>query len=110
MAEESATPDLVELTRRAFNAATSGDLDAMMSVYAPDAVLKLTGMGTSFEGLAAIRTFWEDWFGAHEEIGGEAEEILDLGNGVTFAWATRNAVLLGAAVASKCAREASACG
>ena len=85
MPEESTTPDLVEGVRQLIEAANRRDFDAMMSGYAPDAVLKLTGMGTSFDGLAAIRAFWEDWFEAYEEIGGETEEILDLGNGVTFA-------------------------
>jgi len=32
-------PDPVELTRRAFVAVNQGDLDAVMSFFAPDAVL-----------------------------------------------------------------------
>jgi ketosteroid isomerase-like protein len=85
MPEESTTPDLVELTRRLVEAGSRRDYDAFMSLYGPDAVLKLTGLGTSFEGLVAIRGFWEDWSGAYEEVAVETEEILDLGNGVTFA-------------------------
>jgi ketosteroid isomerase-like protein len=85
MPEESTTPDLVELTRRLVEAGSRRHYDAFMSLYGPDAVLKLTGLGTSFEGLAAIRGFWEDWSGAYEEVAVETEEILDLGNGVTFA-------------------------
>jgi ketosteroid isomerase-like protein len=84
MPEESTAPDLVELTRRFFEAASHRDFDAMTGIYAPDAVLKLTRMGSSFEGLAAIRAFWEDWSGAYEEIAVETEELLDLGNGVAF--------------------------
>jgi hypothetical protein len=42
------------------------------------------GMG-EFKGLAAIRGFLEDWFGFYEEMRWEAEEIRDLGNGVTLA-------------------------
>ncbi len=38
-----------------------------------------------FEGLPAIRGFLEDWWGAYEEFEAKAEEVLDLGNGVTFA-------------------------
>jgi ketosteroid isomerase-like protein len=41
------------------------------------------GMGV-FEGLAAIRSFYADWMGAYEDYRIEAEEIYDLGNGVTF--------------------------
>jgi hypothetical protein len=33
MSEESATPDLVELTRRSFEAGNRRDLDAAMSFY-----------------------------------------------------------------------------
>jgi len=42
------------------------------------------GMG-EFEGLAAIRGFLEDWLGSYEEMQWEAEEIRDLGNGITLA-------------------------
>ena len=64
MSEESTTPDLV---------------------FAPDAVFDMSqvGMGT-FEGLAAVREFLEDWWGAYDEFEAEAE-VLDLGNRVTFA-------------------------
>jgi ketosteroid isomerase-like protein len=67
--EESTTPDLVEFSRRSSEAVNSGDLDAMVSVFAPDAVWGLSpvGMGT-FAGRAAIRGFAEDWLGAHEEL------------------------------------------
>jgi ketosteroid isomerase-like protein len=37
-----------------------------------------------YEGQAAIRRFFADWWESYEEAGVEAEEILDLGNGVTF--------------------------
>ena len=72
--------------RGAVAAANRRDFDAVLSFYAPDAVWDMSpiGMGT-FEGLAAIRGFFEDWLGAYEEYAMEAEEIVDLGNGVTFA-------------------------
>ena len=85
MSEESTTPDLVELTRETSAAADRRDIDVLMSIYAPDAVLEAMGMGTSFEGLAAIRGFHEDFTNAYEEYGIEPEAILDLGNGVVFA-------------------------
>jgi ketosteroid isomerase-like protein len=65
----------------AFN---GGDFDAVMSFYAPDAVVDSMGMLTSFEGVAAIRGFFEDMQRPYEEWEVEAEEILDLGNGVVF--------------------------
>jgi ketosteroid isomerase-like protein len=61
MPEESTTPDLVELTRQAFDAANRGELDAMMSFLAPHAVFEATALGVSFEGVAAVRGVIEDW-------------------------------------------------
>jgi ketosteroid isomerase-like protein len=85
MPEESTTPDLVELQKRFTDAIGRGDLDAIMAFYAPDAVydMSLIGMGV-FEGRAAARGFIEDWWGSYEEHEFEAEETLDLGNGVGF--------------------------
>ena len=78
-------PNLVELTRRAIAVTNQGDFDALVRLYAPDAVLKLREIGTSFEGVAAIRGQFEDWIGSFEEFAVEPEEILDLSNGVVFA-------------------------
>jgi ketosteroid isomerase-like protein len=84
MSEESTTPDLVELTRRSFEPASRRDFDAMPSFFAPDAVWEAASLGTTFQGVAAIRGFLEDWLGAYDEYEIEPEEILDLGNGVVF--------------------------
>jgi ketosteroid isomerase-like protein len=84
VSEESPTPDLVELTRRIFEAFCGDDVDAVLSLYAPDAVLEPVAIGTSLEGEAAIRRFYEDWFGAYEEFDVQLVEVLDLGNGVVF--------------------------
>jgi hypothetical protein len=53
--------------------------------HAPDAVddMSPVGMGV-FEGQAAARGFMEDWWTSYEESEFEAEETLDLGNGVGF--------------------------
>ena len=85
MSDESTTPDLVERWQRAAEAAARRDFDAVMSVYAPDAVwdASLAGVG-SFEGPTAIRSFLEDWIGAYEEYEYEQEEGHDLGSGVVF--------------------------
>ena len=83
MAEEcTTTADLV--ARELLEAVNRRDFDEFTTLIAPDAVLESMGMGTSFEGVAAIRGFFEDWTGAYEEYGVEREEILDLGNGVAF--------------------------
>ena len=85
MPEESTTPDLVERQKRLTEAGNRRDLDAMMAFYAPDGVYDMSpvGMGV-FEGQAAARGFIEDWWASYEEHEFEAEEILDLGNGVGF--------------------------
>jgi ketosteroid isomerase-like protein len=85
MAEESTTPDLVELQKRLTAAANRGDVDAIVAFYAPDAVYDMSrvGMGV-FEGPAAARGFIEDWWNSYEQIEWEVEEILALGNGVGF--------------------------
>jgi ketosteroid isomerase-like protein len=95
MAEESTTPDLVELTRRFREAGNRRHLDAMLGFFAPDAVLEnAEGLGT-FEGKAAIRRFWQDWFASFEELEVEPEERLDLGNGVVFSVVIQKAHLVG---------------
>ncbi len=84
MAEESTTPDLVKLMGEAVEAFNRGDVDALMSFFAADAVFESPVLGTSFEGAAAIRGFAEDWLGAFEEWAVELEEIVDMGNGIVF--------------------------
>jgi ketosteroid isomerase-like protein len=83
--QESTTADLVELQKRLTDAADRRDLDALMGFYAPDGVYDISpiGMGV-FEGQAAARGFIEDWWASYEEHEFEAEETLDLGNGVGF--------------------------
>jgi ketosteroid isomerase-like protein len=86
MSEKSTTPDLVELTRRANEAANRRDFGASVSVFAGDAVWDLSriGLGT-YVGVAAIRGFFEDWVGAYEEYEVRDEELVELGGKVTFA-------------------------
>ena len=64
MAEESTTPDLVERVRRMFEATSRRDFDPMVSFFAPDAVWEAVSLGTTFEGVEAIRGFRDDWLGA----------------------------------------------
>jgi uncharacterized protein (TIGR02246 family) len=90
MPEESTTPDLVELVRRAFEAANCRDLDAVANSFAEDATFDGRALGDRFEGRAAIRSFLEDWFGTYEELEIGLEEVRDLRNGVMFAVVVQN--------------------
>ena len=85
MPEESTTPDLPALVRRAIEAANRRDLDAAAGAFAEDATFEGRALGDRFEGRAAIRGFIEEWFAAYEELEFELEEVRDLGNGVVFA-------------------------
>ncbi len=92
MPQESTTPDLVELVRRQFAAVNRGDLDALMSLFAPDVVVDLSQRDLpSFDGVSALRGFLEDWIGSYEELRWEPEKVLNLGNGVVFAVVHQNA-------------------
>ena len=96
MAEESTTPDLVRLVRQSYEAVSRGDLDAMMSLFAPDAVYDLSEAGLGiFEGEEAIRRFFEDWHRSWEDYRFEEEEILDLGHGVGLSVLRESARLVG---------------
>jgi ketosteroid isomerase-like protein len=65
---------------------SQGDFDAQMSVYASDAVLDMSARGLGvFQGLRAIRGFWEDYYRSFEDLNFELEGARDLGGGVIFA-------------------------
>jgi hypothetical protein len=110
MPDESTTPDLVELQKR-LTAATNRGVDAIVAFYAPDAVYDMSpvGMGV-FEGQAAARGFIEDWWTSYAESEFEAEETLDLGNGVGFRVLVQKGRPVGSSGEVSCATEPSACG
>jgi ketosteroid isomerase-like protein len=82
----------VELTRRSFAAAGSGDYDLMLTFYGPDSTFDMSDWGLGVHsGEASIRTFFEAWIGAFEEFDMTLEEIRDLGGGVVFAIARQSA-------------------
>jgi len=96
MSEESTTLDLVDSFRRSVEAFNRRDLDMTASIYAPDVVWDGTEMGIGrFDGAAAFRAFLEDWLAAYDEVKVDAEEVLDLGNGVAFAILHQKARLIG---------------
>ena len=86
MAEESTTPDPMELVSSTVEAANRPDVDGLMAFYAPDALFDGTRtVGGPWRGRAAIRGLVEDWRDAYEELERAAEEPVDLGSGVVFA-------------------------
>ena len=84
MSEDATTSDLVERVKRLVDANSRRDFDAIMSLYASNAVASGIGTGV-YEGHEAIRAAYEDWMGIYEDFDTEAEQIRDLGNGVVFA-------------------------
>ena len=84
MSEESRTPDVVELVRRAIDASHRGDYDAIMRLFAPDVVWdSLDGLGT-FEGATAVRGFLEEVTGMFEDFTIKVESVVDLGSGIVY--------------------------
>jgi ketosteroid isomerase-like protein len=62
MPKESTTPDLVELTRRAYELSSDGDFDALLALFDSDAVWDMSRVGLGvYQGREAIRRFFEDW-------------------------------------------------
>jgi ketosteroid isomerase-like protein len=85
MSEESTTPDLEELARRAVDTFTRRDIKTGMAYYAEGAVWDLSPQGLGvFEGRDAIRGLFEDWWAAFEDFEQEVEEFKDLGGGAAF--------------------------
>ena len=90
MSEESTTPDLDESVRRIIEALNRRDLDAALSLYAPDVVLELAPLGLGvlvgdrLIGHEALRKFWEDLTGSFQHFEYASEDFHDLGSGVTF--------------------------
>jgi ketosteroid isomerase-like protein len=86
MSEQSTTPDLAELNRRAIESGARGDWDAAMGSYGPDSVWDTSPVGMGiYRGVEAIRSNMEEWYGLHEEAEVQIEENVDLGNGVVLA-------------------------
>jgi len=85
MSPDPATANLVERARQTIEALGRRDFDAVLRVFASDAVYDASSSGVgTFEGAAAIRGFAEDWLASYQEYEGRLEENEDLGSGVTF--------------------------
>ena len=82
MAEESATPDLVEGVRVILEAADRADFDTILQFYRQDAVWVIADGNLTFEGVDAIRSLFEDWYGSYEDFRVDPPEVVDFGGGV----------------------------
>ena len=110
MPEESTTPDPAELTRRAFEAVNQRDIDAVMSFFAPHAVLDGRAVGGVYEGRAAIRGFLDDWFGFFAELRMEVAEFVVLDDGVVLAVEAKRVVRSASMVKSISGRDGPSAG
>jgi ketosteroid isomerase-like protein len=83
MPEESTTPDLVELNRRAIEAVSRRDFDEAMARYGPESVWDTSALGLgTYRGVDVIRRTLEEWTAIYEDFEVEIEENLNLGTGV----------------------------
>src|SRR5271165_96388 len=85
MSQESTTPDPVEITRQGWEAASRGEFGSFRDHLATHAVVDTAGYGMgTFEGREPALGFMTDWIGSFDDLTMEAEEIVDLGNGVVL--------------------------
>jgi ketosteroid isomerase-like protein len=71
----------VEIIRALFEGYRRGDYDAALESLAPDVHYE-TGQETPANGRDAVRTMWERWESAWEEIDTVPEEFIDAGDRV----------------------------
>lgn len=75
-----------------FNEAFRGrDVDAVMAAMTDDCVFESTAPpdGYRYEGRAAVRAFWEEFFSSSPEAKFETEEIFSAGDRVVVRWVYR---------------------
>lgn len=86
MPDESPNPGLVEFIHELVESTNRRDVHALVSRYAPDAVLDISHweMGI-YEGPAAIRRVFTHWMDVYEDVEIGADEVLALGSGVVLA-------------------------
>jgi ketosteroid isomerase-like protein len=85
MSEVSANPRLIELIDRWVDAWNRRDVDALMTLLAPDGAWDAVAVGyEQLRGHPAIRASIEEWLRPYEEFKLELEGLLDLGNGVAL--------------------------
>jgi ketosteroid isomerase-like protein len=77
--------NLAERVGALLRAADRADFDAILAVYAPDAVWVVVDADLRFEGVDAIRGLWQEWYGGYEDFRVQPREITDYGAGIVLA-------------------------
>jgi ketosteroid isomerase-like protein len=76
-------PSDQEIVRSAFEAFTTGDIDAVLEFCDPEIVVHDPGRtGRTYRGLAELRGFWEEWLETWQEYRVEPQEIIEAGGQV----------------------------
>lgn len=89
MDENSDTLSTIQRFNDAFN---QHDVDLLMSLMTDDCVFENTSPppnGTRYEGSAAVRTFWEDFFRTSPQAQFEWEEVFASGDRGVVRWLYR---------------------
>ncbi len=82
-------PDPVSIVIHFNQALNAGNVDAMMQFMTPNSVFENTFPppdGTRYEGQAAIRAFWEEFFGNASQAHIEIEDIFALDQRCVMRW------------------------
>jgi len=86
----NAAPDhAVAIVIRFNDALNARDVDAMMRLMAEDCVFENTHPppdGARYQGRAAVRAFWEEFFRGSSQARIDVEEIFALGNRCVMRW------------------------
>ena len=86
MPAESTTPELLELLRRAFWGMNQHDADAVLELFAPDAIwMNPVGPEPRVEGEAAIRELLLEWWSTFGELSVTLDQVQEIGGGVALA-------------------------
>jgi steroid delta-isomerase-like uncharacterized protein len=86
---EARPQELIALVTRFNDALNAHDVDAMTALMSSDCVFDNTTPppdGTRYEGQAAVRAFWQDFFRASPAARIEIEEIMALGSRCVMRW------------------------
>jgi uncharacterized protein (TIGR02246 family) len=86
------TADAAQVVLRLNDALNARDLDGMMALMTPDCVFENTFPppdGARFEGQAAVRAFWEQFFQGSAAATIEPEELFTAGNRCVMRWVYR---------------------
>src|SRR5688572_5290775 len=82
----------LEVVRQFNDALNRRDIDTMMRLTSEDCIFENTSPapdGTRYEGQAAVRTFWENFFKGSAQATIEVEEIFARDNRCTMCWIYR---------------------